>query len=1825
MRRLLKNKIVSGLTAAMLILTAAVPSMTVLGDGTSGPSSYAYTKDVVTSTETDSVLSVAQCNENLKWNSLQVEVEDSDITLEGLMPVGAEAEAKDVTLEQEADVASVMDAATELDATEGTMVAAFDISIKEGNDEYQPNEEHPIKVTISDERFEENDELIILHLKDDEGEEVEVVEDYDVIDGELSFEATGFSVYEIINRNSTVKPPATANDYDGKSYGLMSYTSGTHGFALMAGDDNVHALIQLITRKTSNKNGRTLYVDEKSEVTKWQFHWVERNKYKLSAVTAEGTVYLAVSGDDLTLVESEAAATVFELTEGNNNDRVSLSTGGKYVTFNIEGDGTNTTYSFGLSSTASSLSWLSLVDFVTLTNSDLISYSADRVSISEVENGDTIIIYTRIWNKTTKKYDIYAVDYNGTLYPCYASGGKILWVGDGSGSLEWKFTEYYDKVTKEPNNYYELYNPYSQKFIAPQIIPNQVLSSGKLGIHIPRRRKGAYYSEITAWDSHKYAYVGLKAELIPGETDKYHLVPCSESTAIPFYFAKPEELNQSDSLHKVDTVDNTLHGITIKMKNFAGDINGTGSGATEQQQYILYDAFDAGNPTDGLLSTSLEENGYPVTTKKATEKSGKKVPIQNIGGLFAGAETVNHLFLENEYNSSGYFQFDSTENFATLKATNDGNFTVYRELGTSYNTANKPTLKHGQFYPYNIISEGNYSRDNPENLFSTDARPNSNTRGALADSEPRKYEKLYSAGSTGKVDGQDYIDFYFGMELEAEFVQTVSGFDSWGHDIIFEFKGDDDFWLYVDDELVLDLGGIHSALGGTVNFRTGEVHMDKDNTPNKEGINTTLRDIFKANYLSRGMSETEADDELDEIFEKNEQGQYTFKDYSRHKMKAFYMERGGGASNLKMKFNLASVTPGSVVLNKKIDGEGQDLLDKDFLEYPFQIYYTPIKEDGTHGEEKLLDNNSQVGVRYQSDGEPVKFNSFYRPPGFTDEEAYKNVYFINPTKNTEILFPEKIYQYRIVECAVDSSVYDKVLINNEEPDEDHKSETKGLVSYSSVLAEAGTAPSVTFDNHTRGDIVKSLKFRKVLVDDKGEEIEDEDGAKFDFRLRLSPVEVSEDEIPLSNMYNYYVLSPKPAEKICRFDESQGGFVDTGMEYNQENIQRVKNGGVAGLAIEDIEFKTSPFGAISNIPVGYTVCVPGLPIGSVFKVTEEVKPGYGVFDYKRELGTRINEDGDVEQIPSYYVYDEEHEEVGKIISTENAIMTVKNQKGFGYTVKKKWSDLDITDSHDPIYVGIYVDGEYLPGSLKKIESPAVSTYYFWTSLKKKPNGTARWDFTGYEAKEIKINSGTPTCSEDGSVTNEDELSFSPLKAGDTISLKAERTESATPEGQPREKEFDYLVSYEQGTFDGNTQTDTIKNTRKGGIAIRLFKWDSTAPLAGGTFSLKDSSGKTVGSYTSDSEGKVAIIYEFERNELYTLSQDSAPEGYVGLRKTLTFKVDDQGNVSLYKKDGSTEWGSTDTEETKWVSSSPGVNGIDAFIDVHNKPFNFKLVKEQNGKPSNKLGGAHFALYKQVFTTINGNVKGKDPMPGFEDMVTMSGEVDICGGNSGRTIDPGDNGSVFYLTETQAPLNYTKLTEDIVFRISPLGVPSVISEAYEGNLVETEDSYVYTLSVPNTKQNSNMMSLVVTKKIAGNMGDRTKEFDFTLSTNNTSGTYDWTLNGVIQTEKMSASNGQFRLGDGDEAVIMVPKGTVVTVSENADGYKPSVIYNGADPEEVNQKEITVNDDSRLEFTNTYETLIPTGVWISIGGLIAAFIITSAGVIWFKRRGIVQDKVE
>jgi hypothetical protein len=214
----------------------------------------------------------------------------------------------------------------------------------------------------------------------------------------------------------------------------------------------------------------------------------------------------------------------------------------------------------------------------------------------------------------------------------------------------------------------------------------------------------------------------------------------------------------------------------------------------------------------------------------------------------------------------------------------------------------------------------------------------------------------------------------------------------------------------------------------------------------------------------------------------------------------------------------------------------------------------------------------------------------------------------------------------------------------------------------------------------------------------------------------------------------------------------------------------------------------------------------------------------------------------------------------------------------------------------------------------------------------------------------------------------------------------------------------------------------------------------------------------------------MLYSFEPDKLYTLTQTSAPKGYVGLQKKLRFRVRTDETVELYYENGTDKWGGDDN---KWADHKTGENGIIAFVDIYNKPFNFKIIKTDNDDSGIKLDSAHFALYKQANTTISGYVKNKEPMTGFGDMITVNGEVDVCGGNSGRAINLGENGSVFFLTETEAPQNYSRLREDIIFRISAIGVPELVSDSYNGQLIETEDSYIYTLSVPNEK-NKNVLT-------------------------------------------------------------------------------------------------------------------------------------------------------
>ena len=135
--------------------------------------------------------------------------------------------------------------------------------------------------------------------------------------------------------------------------------------------------------------------------------------------------------------------------------------------------------------------------------------------------------------------------------------------------------------------------------------------------------------------------------------------------------------------------------------------------------------------------------------------------------------------------------------------------------------------------PYNDIDMTNYVA-RLMNQYGNEYT-NGNIVGELPVGDGRAYEYIYGT--------QGIPNFYTGMKLEANFTQHKGGKLDNGDDMIFKFTGDDDMWVYIDGVLVLDIGGIHEPLSGTINFATGKV---TNPTGSSLAGEKTLKEIFDA-------------------------------------------------------------------------------------------------------------------------------------------------------------------------------------------------------------------------------------------------------------------------------------------------------------------------------------------------------------------------------------------------------------------------------------------------------------------------------------------------------------------------------------------------------------------------------------------------------------------------------------------------------------------------------------------------------------------------------------------------------------------------------------------------------------------------------------------------------------------------------------------------------------------------------------------------------------------------------------------------------------------
>lgn len=142
-----------------------------------------------------------------------------------------------------------------------------------------------------------------------------------------------------------------------------------------------------------------------------------------------------------------------------------------------------------------------------------------------------------------------------------------------------------------------------------------------------------------------------------------------------------------------------------------------------------------------------------------------------------------------------------------------------------------------------------------------------------------------------------------GSQAYAGVAKSTSG-GSTGEHAKFEYSGDDDLWVFVDGQLVLDLGGAHRPTSGSIDFGYA---------PGK--IKATADKVYlQTNGGDYGTTDTEkSGSTVETIFDFDNTNTSV-----RHEMVVYYMERGTNDSNLKVSYSIQPVT-NDLRIDKSVD------------------------------------------------------------------------------------------------------------------------------------------------------------------------------------------------------------------------------------------------------------------------------------------------------------------------------------------------------------------------------------------------------------------------------------------------------------------------------------------------------------------------------------------------------------------------------------------------------------------------------------------------------------------------------------------------------------------------------------------------------------------------------------------------------------------------------------------------------------------------------------------------------------------------------------------
>lgn len=229
--------------------------------------------------------------------------------------------------------------------------------------------------------------------------------------------------------------------------------------------------------------------------------------------------------------------------------------------------------------------------------------------------------------------------------------------------------------------------------------------------------------------------------------------------------------------------------------------------------------------------------------------------------------------------------------------------------------------------------------------------------------------------------GASQYNYGFGAKLQFDFTLTedgkvVVGKDTSGRNIEvpikFFFSGDDDVWVYIDGELMLDVGGAHGKASGLLEF--GANNTVTPYVSSNKNTNTSDPMVYKG-YQSGETAKTVNYNGQSITFNKKGTTK-TLENQSTHTLTMYYMERGMWESNMALAFNFPDHN--ELQVEKQVDVSDVNPLFRDSFKNQ-KIFTFNIQNLATHYKAKATDEpaietyklpdtvySSVTGLRYVS-------------------------------------------------------------------------------------------------------------------------------------------------------------------------------------------------------------------------------------------------------------------------------------------------------------------------------------------------------------------------------------------------------------------------------------------------------------------------------------------------------------------------------------------------------------------------------------------------------------------------------------------------------------------------------------------------------------------------------------------------------------------------------------------------------------------------------------------------------------------------------------------